>query len=66
MFQCAKLGVEGSDLWLAASADRRVSIWVSDWMKDKCELIDWLSFPAPVGPEVRISFWPMLLLDKPK
>ncbi|KAL8175023.1 UNVERIFIED_CONTAM: hypothetical protein K2H54_009384 [Gekko kuhli] len=48
----AEFGVEGSDLWLAASADRRVSIWVSDWMKDKCELLDWLSFPAPAGPEV--------------
>ncbi|XP_054849422.1 WD repeat-containing protein 90 isoform X2 [Eublepharis macularius] len=50
--QDAELGVEGSDLWLAVSADRRVSIWVSDWMKDKCELLDWLSFPAPAGPEV--------------
>ncbi|XP_061455789.1 WD repeat-containing protein 90 isoform X2 [Rhineura floridana] len=50
--QHIELGVEGDDLWLAASADRRVSIWVSDWMKDKCELIDWLSFPAPTGPEV--------------
>ncbi|XP_060116727.1 LOW QUALITY PROTEIN: WD repeat-containing protein 90 [Heteronotia binoei] len=50
--QRAELGVEGSHLWLAASADRRVSIWVSDWMKDKCELLDWLSFPAPAGPEV--------------
>ncbi|KAJ7305716.1 hypothetical protein JRQ81_010082 [Phrynocephalus forsythii] len=50
--QRAELGIEGSDLWLAASADRRVSIWVSDWMKDRCELIDWLSFPAPTGPEV--------------
>ncbi|KAH0631787.1 hypothetical protein JD844_019595 [Phrynosoma platyrhinos] len=48
----AELGIEGGDLWLAASADRRVSVWVSDWMKDKCELIDWLSFPAPTGPEV--------------
>ncbi|XP_015271116.1 PREDICTED: WD repeat-containing protein 90-like, partial [Gekko japonicus] len=50
--QHAELGVDGSDLWLAASADRRVSVWVSDWMKDKCELLDWLSFPAPAGPEV--------------
>uniref|UniRef100_A0A670JZN3 WD repeat-containing protein 90 n=1 Tax=Podarcis muralis TaxID=64176 RepID=A0A670JZN3_PODMU len=50
--QHLELGVEGDDLWLAASDDRRVSVWVSDWMKDKCELIDWLSFPAPTGPEV--------------
>ncbi|XP_065066075.1 WD repeat-containing protein 90-like [Rhopilema esculentum] len=34
-------------LWLAASADRRVSIWTADWSKDFCELVDWLSFPAP-------------------
>lgn len=54
--QHAELGVEGSDLWLAVSADRRVSVWVSDWMKDKCELLDWLSFPAPAGPEVRPPF----------
>lgn len=34
-------------LWLATSADRRVSIWSSDWSTDFCELVDWLSFPAP-------------------
>uniref|UniRef100_A0ABM5EZ39 WD repeat-containing protein 90 n=1 Tax=Pogona vitticeps TaxID=103695 RepID=A0ABM5EZ39_9SAUR len=54
------LGIEGGDLWLAASADRRVSVWVSDWMKDKCELIDWLSFPAPTGPEVANPLPPSL------
>uniref|UniRef100_F6WAH4 WD repeat-containing protein 90 n=1 Tax=Xenopus tropicalis TaxID=8364 RepID=F6WAH4_XENTR len=37
------------ELWLAASTDRRVSIWASDWSKDKCELLDWLSFPAPTS-----------------
>uniref|UniRef100_A0A8C6VNU7 WD repeat domain 90 n=1 Tax=Naja naja TaxID=35670 RepID=A0A8C6VNU7_NAJNA len=42
-----ELGTEGSDLWLASSSDRRVSVWISDWLKDKCEIIDWLSFPAP-------------------
>ncbi|XP_062444576.1 WD repeat-containing protein 90 [Rhea pennata] len=44
-------GVEGSELWLATSSDRRVSVWASDWLKDKCELLDWLSFPAPAVPE---------------
>uniref|UniRef100_A0A803SMR5 WD repeat domain 90 n=1 Tax=Anolis carolinensis TaxID=28377 RepID=A0A803SMR5_ANOCA len=58
--QRSELGVEGGDLWLAASADRRVSVWVSDWMKDKCELIDWLSFPAPTGPEVPSPLPPSL------
>ncbi|NXM73158.1 WDR90 protein, partial [Serilophus lunatus] len=44
-------GVEGGELWLATSSDRRVSVWASDWLKDKCELLDWLSFPAPADPE---------------
>ncbi|XP_068672849.1 WD repeat-containing protein 90-like isoform X2 [Montipora foliosa] len=39
-------------LWLAASADRRVSVWSADWSKDFCELVDWLTFPAPpIGPD---------------
>ncbi|XP_023663948.2 WD repeat-containing protein 90 isoform X2 [Paramormyrops kingsleyae] len=42
-----EFGLKGNEMWLASSADRRVSIWVSDWMKDKCELLDWLTFPAP-------------------
>ncbi|XP_073915856.1 WD repeat-containing protein 90 isoform X2 [Castor canadensis] len=45
------LGVEGTDLWLAASGDQRVSIWASDWAQDHCELLDWLSFPAPATLE---------------
>uniref|UniRef100_A0A3Q4I1F2 WD repeat-containing protein 90 n=1 Tax=Neolamprologus brichardi TaxID=32507 RepID=A0A3Q4I1F2_NEOBR len=45
--QCKNFGLEGNDLWLATSADRRVSVWAADWMKDKCNLLDWLSFPAP-------------------
>ncbi|XP_039740696.1 WD repeat-containing protein 90 isoform X1 [Pteropus medius] len=42
-----EFGVEGTDLWLAASRDQRVSIWASDWLRGHCELVDWLSFPAP-------------------
>ncbi|KAK7003519.1 WD repeat-containing protein 90 [Biomphalaria glabrata] len=34
-------------LWLASSLDRRVSVWSADWDKDVCELVDWLTFPAP-------------------
>ncbi|XP_075797566.1 WD repeat-containing protein 90 [Microtus pennsylvanicus] len=45
------LGVEGADLWLAASGDQRVSIWASDWLQDRCELLEWLSFPAPATSE---------------
>ncbi|XP_047389218.1 WD repeat-containing protein 90 isoform X2 [Sciurus carolinensis] len=43
------LGVEGTDLWLAASGDQRISVWASDWLRDRCELLDWLSFPAPAS-----------------
>ncbi len=45
--QCKNFGLEGNEMWLAASADRRVSVWVADWWKDKCDLLDWLTFPAP-------------------
>uniref|UniRef100_A0A3B3I6T8 WDR90 4th beta-propeller domain-containing protein n=1 Tax=Oryzias latipes TaxID=8090 RepID=A0A3B3I6T8_ORYLA len=45
--QCKKFGLEGNELWLAAGADRRVSVWAADWIKEKCDLLDWLSFPAP-------------------
>ena len=38
---------ESGNLWLAASQDRRISVWRSDWSKDKCELVDWLTFAAP-------------------
>lgn len=44
---------EGNEMWLAASADRRVSVWAADWLDDKCGLLDWLTFPAPACPEVR-------------
>uniref|UniRef100_A0A8C3IR94 WD repeat-containing protein 90 n=1 Tax=Chrysemys picta bellii TaxID=8478 RepID=A0A8C3IR94_CHRPI len=50
VIQCTRKRVRpesSGELWLAASSDRRVSVWVSAWQKDKCELIDWLSFPAP-------------------
>jgi len=39
--------LSGSQLWLAVSADRRVSVWSADWSRDSCELVDWLTFPAP-------------------
>uniref|UniRef100_A0A8C4E0D1 WD repeat-containing protein 90 n=1 Tax=Dicentrarchus labrax TaxID=13489 RepID=A0A8C4E0D1_DICLA len=45
--QCKNFGLEGNEMWLAASADRRVSVWAADWLKDKCDLLDWLTFPAP-------------------
>lgn len=52
--QNGAFGLEGTDLWLAASGDQRVSIWASDWLRDCCELVDWLSFPAPILTEVRV------------
>ncbi|KAM4715856.1 WD repeat-containing protein 90 [Anableps anableps] len=45
--QCKKFGLEGNEMFLAAGADRRVSVWAADWSKQKCDLLDWLSFPAP-------------------
>ncbi|XP_053384270.1 WD repeat-containing protein 90-like isoform X2 [Mercenaria mercenaria] len=46
------VGVSAPLLWLATSADRRVSVWSADWSKDFCELVDWLTFPAPAfGPD---------------
>ena len=55
MFELQKdqdVGVSAPLLWLATSADRRVSVWSADWSKDFCELVDWLSFPAPAfGPD---------------
>ncbi|XP_018426891.1 PREDICTED: WD repeat-containing protein 90 [Nanorana parkeri] len=42
-----ELGLPGGEVWLASSLDRRVSVWASDWPKDTCELLDWMSFPAP-------------------
>lgn len=68
--QCVKkqykeFGLEGNEMWLAASSDRRVSIWASDWMKDKCELLDWLTFPAPAHPEEPESLPPSLASFSP-
>ncbi|XP_036890386.1 WD repeat-containing protein 90 isoform X1 [Sturnira hondurensis] len=53
-------GVKGTDLWLAASGDQRVSIWASDWLHDHCELVDWLSFPAPALTKAPDCFPPSL------
>ena len=39
--------MDGRELWLVASGDRRVSVWSSDWSKTSCQLIDWLTFPGP-------------------
>ncbi|CAN9508568.1 unnamed protein product [Ophioblennius macclurei] len=45
--QCKNFGLEGNEMWLAAGADRRVSVWAADWSDEKCDLLDWLTFPAP-------------------
>lgn len=52
--QYGDFNVEGSDLWLATSADQHVSVWASDWVRNHCELVDWLSFPAPTLMEVSV------------
>uniref|UniRef100_A0A8C1YTD6 WD repeat domain 90 n=1 Tax=Cyprinus carpio TaxID=7962 RepID=A0A8C1YTD6_CYPCA len=65
--QCTskQFGLEGNELWLAVSSDRRVSIWAADWMKDKCELLDWLTFPAPSSPEDALALPPSLAAFSP-
>lgn len=45
--QDQEFGIAAPQLWLAGSADRRVSVWSADWSRDMCELIDWMTFPAP-------------------
>uniref|UniRef100_S4RMK2 WD repeat domain 90 n=1 Tax=Petromyzon marinus TaxID=7757 RepID=S4RMK2_PETMA len=40
------IGSHGGEMWLAASRDSRVSIWSCDWLRDRCDLVDWLTFPA--------------------
>ena len=67
-FQLSSLEVENVWLWLAASGDRRVSVWSADWSQDVCLLLDWLSFPgpayAPNGTKLRkgnkVNFLPTL------
>ncbi|XP_052451971.1 WD repeat-containing protein 90 isoform X2 [Carassius gibelio] len=63
--QYKEFGLEGNELWLAVSADRRVSIWAADWMKDKCELLDWLTFPAPNSPKDALALPPSLAAFSP-
>ncbi|ROI16431.1 WD repeat-containing protein 90 [Anabarilius grahami] len=63
--QYKEFGLEGNELWLAVSADRRVSIWAADWTKDKCELLDWLTFPAPSPPEDVLALPPSLAAFSP-
>ncbi|XP_033092259.1 WD repeat-containing protein 90 isoform X4 [Trachypithecus francoisi] len=58
--QCEDLGVEGTDLWLAASGDQRVSVWASDWLRNRCELVDWLSFPMLATTETQGHLPPSL------
>ena len=45
--QLPGVGVDKCHLWLVASGDRRVSVWASEWSKDQCQLVDWLTFPGP-------------------
>ncbi|XP_026057539.1 WD repeat-containing protein 90-like [Carassius auratus] len=63
--QYKEFGLDGNELWLAVSADRRVSIWAADWMKDKCELLDWLTFPAPTSPKDALALPPSLAAFSP-
>ncbi|XP_016889554.1 WD repeat-containing protein 90 isoform X2 [Cynoglossus semilaevis] len=46
--ECPSPGLGGNEMLLTSSADRRVSVWAVDWLKEKCDLLDWLTFPAPI------------------
>ncbi|XP_028822928.1 WD repeat-containing protein 90 isoform X2 [Denticeps clupeoides] len=70
MVQCNKkqykeFGLQGDELWLAASNDRRVSVWAADWKKGECDLLDWLTFPGPAPPEDEESLPPTLAAFSP-
>eukprot|EP00041_Stephanoeca_diplocostata_P033073 m.1082433 g.1082433 ORF g.1082433 m.1082433 type:complete len:1886 (-) comp24266_c0_seq4:397-6054(-) len=41
-----------TSMWLAGSADRRVTVWRADWSRDTCVLVDWLTYAAPPPPAV--------------
>uniref|UniRef100_A0A8C5G7Y0 WDR90 4th beta-propeller domain-containing protein n=1 Tax=Gouania willdenowi TaxID=441366 RepID=A0A8C5G7Y0_GOUWI len=60
--ECKNFGVEGNEMWLAAGSDRRVSVWAADWLKEKCDLLDWLTFPiydlAHILPPSLAAFCP--------
>lgn len=67
-----------SEQWLAASHDRRVSVWLADWGERHCQLMDWLTFPGPSSApdgtqlkrgrqvkerKIKICFWPSGFAD---
>ncbi|NXX39519.1 WDR90 protein, partial [Tricholaema leucomelas] len=58
--QQAGSGAQGSELWLATSWDRRLSVWACDWRRGKWQLLDWLSFPSPASPQGLESLPPSL------
>ncbi|PNJ02349.1 WDR90 isoform 3, partial [Pongo abelii] len=43
-----------------ASGDQRVSVWASDWLRNRCDLVDWLSFPMPATTETQGHLPPSL------
>jgi WD40 repeat protein len=38
---------DGLAVWLAASHDRRISVWRADWGGDSCDLVDWITVAGP-------------------
>ena len=43
------------DQWLAASADCRLSLWQADWSRDRCDIVDWVSFADDATPGGRCT-----------
>ena len=48
MIDSKEIYENNSYLWLISSHDRRVSLWKSNQQFDLCQLIDWLTFSAPI------------------
>ena len=47
--------------WLAASQDRKISVWSAKWHEDSfLQMIDWLTFPAPLQSGDKIKHSPSL------
>jgi WD40 repeat protein len=46
---CVWMEEKNQAYWLAASRDRRISVWTSKWTEDFYQMLDWLTFPAPAN-----------------
>jgi WD40 repeat protein len=50
---CVWMEDKNQAYWLAASRDRRISVWTSKWNEDYYQMLDWLTFPAPPNENLK-------------